>query len=175
MKRIYNLFITVAILLGWGLNGFASNELSKYYNKDKGFSINLPSMWEVKEGFMGTTVLALSPQENPSDQFRENINVVVAELPKKVALEDYVQANVTNMSRLLTDFQVHEKGQLILSNTDARWVIYSHRMGTLNIKVLVYVLVQGRRGYVITCSAAPEQFPKYKSKFEEIVQSFKFK
>ena len=78
------------------------------------------------------------------------------------------------MSKVLTDFQEHEGGQLIIDNANARWVICSQRMGTVETKVLVYMLMKGGRAYVIACSAAADQFPEYKSKFEEVAQSFKF-
>lgn len=162
------------VIFGLGLNGCAPKEPDRYYNKDEGFSIKLPNEWEKKEGFMGTTIVTWSPQESSADQFRENVNVAVEELPKALSLEEYFQLSLANLSKLMTDFQEHEKGQLSIDNNDAKWLIYSHRMGTVKLKVLVYMLVKGRRGYAIVCSAAPEQFLKYRDKFEEIVQSFKF-
>jgi hypothetical protein len=164
--------ITVPVTLI--INQAKVEEPGRYYNKDKGFSIKFPNGWEKREGYMGLTVIALSPQESPSDQFRENVNIVDEELPETMSLETYFQINLDNMPKLLTNFQAYESGRLTLGNADSRWLIYGYRMGTTSIKGLVYVLVKGNRGYAITGTATSGSFANYRSIFEETSQSFSF-
>lgn len=171
-KKTILLFI-LALYSCWALNIFASNEDVAYVNRNKGFSIKFPSSWEEREGVLGSTVAALSPQEKPADQFRPNVNVVVKDLHRDLALEEYMQAVLVHMTKQ-KGFQVHEKGRLTISNSDAIWLVYSQRKDALNFKVLVYVLVQKRRVYQITCTATLEQFPKYRESFDGIAQTFKF-
>ncbi len=173
IKKITASFVVAVVCFCWALNVFASSEAIVYINKDKGFSIEFPGAWEKSEGVMGSTVAALSPQENPADQFRPNVNVIVKDLRRDVTLEEYMQAVLIHMTAQ-KDFQVHEKGRLTISNSDARWLVYSQRKNALNFKVLVYVLVQKRRVYQITCTATLEQFSRYRKRFEGIAQTFKF-
>jgi len=37
-----------------------------------------------------------------------------------------------------------------------------------------YYMVHDNKGYVITCTAAPETYDNYKIIFDEVVQSFQF-
>lgn len=169
-KQISILFVIILVFWGLGLNGYAQE---KYYSKEKGFSIKLPKDWEKRENFMGLIIIALSPQEGNSDQFRENVNVAVDEFADVMPLEKYFQTSLDSMQKLLTQFQEHENGQVIIDNKKAKWITYSHRVGVLRLKVLAYLLISGNRGYVITCSATPEQFSKYNGRFKEIAQSLK--
>ena len=109
--KIY-IIMVIIILFGFGLNGCSQKEPGRYYIKDEGFSIKFPDKWEIKEGFMGTAVLALSQQEGPADIFQENVNVVVEQLAGKSSIEEYLQINLTNMRKLLTDFEEYKKGEL---------------------------------------------------------------
>ena len=76
------------------------------------------------------------------------------------------------MKKFLTDFESSEKGQDAFHITDARWMVYSHRVRSLGLKVLVFMVVRDHRRYVITCSSVPENFSKYRGQFEEIARSF---
>ena len=173
-KQFAVLAISALMVFGLALNGCSRREAGRYYSKDKGFSIRFPDKWETKEGFMGTTILAVSAQEGPADTFRENVNVYVEELPRVYSLEEYWQLSLTNLRKLMTDFKEYDSGKATIGGEEATWLIYSFRMGTVKTKVIVYALVKGRRGYVITCSAGPDKFDEYKTTLEEIAESFKF-
>ncbi len=155
------------------LNGCDSKEPGRYYNDKENFSIVFPESWERQEGVMGTAVMALSQKEDPTDQFRENVNVVAEPLPRSMAVQEYYQLSASNMSRMMTDFQQVEQGELSLDEKDARWMVSTYRMGTINLKAMAYFLVKERRGFVITCSAAPDQFARYRKTFEQIAESFR--
>lgn len=148
-------------------------EPGRYHSKEKGFSIRLPKEWERREGIMGTTVIALSPQEGPADQFRENVNVFVEELPRTISLEEYSTLSLANLRKLMTDFQELGTGEAVIGKATAVRRISSYRMGQFSLKALAYSLVKGRRAYVITCSSEAEQFDTYLGKFEDIAESFR--
>jgi len=134
----------------------------------------LPEDWEMKEGLMGTAVISLSPQENSGDQFRENLNVSYEDLPGDMSAEEYFKLSEPAMTKMLTAFQQYENGRVSINEADAKWIIYGHSMGNLNLKVLTYFLVNNGRGYVITCSSTPEQFSNFKKKFQKIADTFQF-
>jgi len=139
----------------------------------RGFSLACPQEWETR-AVMAAAIVLLSPQEGPADTFRENVNVVIEKLPAKMSLNDYQRGSMNTLRRILTDFKIHEQSAVTIGGAEARRLVYSHRMGMVKIKVLVDILVRERRGYSITCSAAPEQFDEFRGRFEEIVQSFRF-
>jgi len=171
-KAITSLSLAV-ILFSWIATVTASTEFVVYISNDNGFSIRFPSSWEKREGVGGSVVAALSPQTNPADQFRPNANVIVKDLHRNATLEEYMHAVITYMNKQ-SGFQIHDKGQIKINSSDAGWILYSQRRESINFKVLTYILVQKRRAYQITCTATVDQFARYKKKFEDIAQTFKF-
>jgi len=67
-----------------------------------------------------------------------------------------------------------EEGQVIIDNAEAKYFICSFVEDSLEIQGLHYSLEKGDNEYSIMCISTTENFPKYKSKFEEIAQSFRF-
>ncbi len=174
MSRTKAAALTILALLGVSLSACSpSQEPGRFYDEGKRFSIKFPQDWETKKGGMGTVVMAFSPQEGPADGFRENVNVVVEELPRAISLQEYTELSLVNMRKLLTDFQMQESGDTSIGPNSAKWYIYSHRSGSVKATVLQYFLVKDRRAYVISTAAEPGQFSRYKPRFEEIAQTFR--
>ena len=123
---------------------------------------------------MGTTVIALSPKETATDAFRENVGVALESVPRGTTLPDYFSLSLGNMRKMLTDFEKHEEGEATLDGQPAKRMVYSFRMGEVNLKTLVYFTVRGKRAYVITAAASPETFDDYRPAFEEIAQTWRF-
>jgi hypothetical protein len=166
--------MTALIFLPFLFIGCSSKDPDRYYNRKEDFSIMFPKEWENKEGFMGCAVISLSPKENDADQFRENVNVAVEPLPGEMNLHDYFEKSISSVAKVITDFQVIEKGTTTINDHDAQWLIYSGRMGTIMLKCKQYYMIQDKRGYVITCSAAPDSYARTIRTFEKIAQSFEF-
>ncbi|MGA2624668.1 MAG: DcrB-related protein [Bacteroidota bacterium] len=173
-KNITAIFGISLVLTGWMLDGCATKDPDRYYNDREGFSMKFPAAWEKKEGFLGTKIIAWVPRNGSADQFREDVNVTVDRLPKALTLDEYFQQSLINMKRVLTDFQDQEKGQGFIDDYDAKWMVYTHRLGGSTFKVLAYMIVKDDRGYVITCTALPDRFYTFRSQFEDIARSFQF-
>jgi hypothetical protein len=174
-RKRYGMITVVLFMISIGIfNGCSSKDPDRYYCKKDDFSLKLPKEWETKEGFMGSSVISLSPLENSADQFRENVNVVVEKMPGEMPLDEYFTGNIANMKKFFTEFQEDEKGNTSIDETDAKWLVYSGKMGTLSVKNKVYFIIHDKRGYTITCSATPDGFARYKKTFDAIAYSFEF-
>jgi hypothetical protein len=143
-----------------------------FVSKEKKFSVTFPKDWEIKENFMGTTILALRPAA-ANDVFRENVNVVTEDIPKTMTVEEYFSASLDGLKKLLTDFAEIEKGESTINGRKLKWLTYRHRMGQLKLEVLVYCAVKDGRGYAITCSTVEGGLEKWRKPFEQIVGTFK--
>lgn len=174
-RLLLSVALVVALTGMWGCGKVQKppREPGRYYS-DKGFSIRLPETWEQKEGFMGTTVMTLSPKETATDAFRENANVAVEAVPRGTTLPDYFSLSLGNMRKMMTDFKKHEEDEATLDGQPAKRVVYSFRVGEMNLKTLVYFTVRGKRAYVITATASPETFDDYRPQFEKITQTWRF-
>ena len=78
------------------------------------------------------------------------------------------------MRKILTDYSEIEKGDITIAGETAKWIIYSARMGTINLRNKVYFIIHDKRAYVITCSSTPNGFSQSRNIFENIAQSFEF-
>jgi hypothetical protein len=168
------LALLTVLLASFDCGCAAQKEPGRYHSKESESSIKLPDSWETREGVMGTAVIALSPREGATDEFRENVNVVVEELPSGMALEGYIEASLSNMRKLATDYNQVEDGRTTIDGVDASRLVYTHRMGQLDLQCLLYIIVKGRRGYNVTCSALQDTFETHRGRFEEIVATFRF-
>jgi hypothetical protein len=173
MLRKHSIMISL-IFLTFLFIGCSSKDPDRYYNTKDDFSIEFPKEWENKENFMRCAVISLSPKENDADQFRENVNVAVEQLPGEMTLHDYMEKSIPNIAKVITDFQVNEKGTTTINDHEVQWLMYSGRMGTINLKCKQYYMIQNKRGYVITYSAAPDSYARTISTFEKIAHSFEF-
>lgn len=142
-----------------------------------GFSIKFPEQWEFGEmKISGREVFyARSFQEDPADPFREHCTAGIENIAKGTNLEKYFQLGLNSVKKQSIVFQENERGQISINNKDAKWVVFSQKMGAVNVKTLMYFLVETRRGATIGCYGSSDQFSKYKTIFEEIAKSFEFK
>ncbi|MHC4664025.1 MAG: hypothetical protein ACYS8W_20370, partial [Planctomycetota bacterium] len=57
--------------------------------------------------------------------------------------------------------------------TDSKWLIYTHRVNDIELKVIAYFLTAGRKGYAFTGTARPGTFDSYRPVFDKIVKSLR--
>jgi hypothetical protein len=167
--------VLIIILIGMVfVCGCKKREEGRYYNRDKGFSIKVPAGWDIEEKKMNTDIIAVSPAEGPDDTFRENFNVLVEELERSLSTDEYYQKGIPLFKQFATDFAQHGTGTERIDGVDFRYDIISHKMGPLTIKVLQYLAVKRKKGYLITFSASNDKFPLYEAMFKEIAKGFRF-
>lgn len=145
-----------------------------FKSTDGDYSIQFPSKWGVKKGFMGTDVIALAPLDGSEDIFRENVNIIFTILDTPMTADEYYSLNMKSLEQLLTDFELEESEHVTLDGNPAFKILYTYRMGTVDAKVIQYLFLIDNRAYVITFTANPESFEDYQQRFEGIVRSFKF-
>jgi eukaryotic-like serine/threonine-protein kinase len=157
----------------------------KYTNDLRKFSLSFPKNWEVRENIMGATVVGLAPTSTSSgkaEEFRENINIVVETLPQTMTTKSYYDESLKLLKKLFTDFKIEKTGhgsfdrqvaQSQMDKSDPYWTVYTHRMGKLRAKVLQYMSVVGKTAFVITCSATPQTYEKFRPMFEASIKTFK--
>lgn len=150
------------------------SEPGRYVNREKAFSIIVPAEWDIEERKMNTDVIAVSPGESAEDTFRENFNVLVESLPKEMTLDEYYMKGMPIFKEFAKEFIQHAGGFEEIDGEKFRYDVVSHKMGPLRIKVLQYLYVKGKKGYLITFSAADDKFSNYEPMFREVAKGFRF-
>lgn len=145
---------------------------SQHNDSVKRFSINLPSIWKIRKNIMGTDVIAVSPEEFSGDPFQENINVIIENFIE-IELHEYAHRNIRLLTNYLTDFRLIEAGKSVYNNTRTQWIIATHQMGGVTIKMFIHYFVINNKGCTITCSTTPGSFQRYQLVFKKACSSLK--
>lgn len=153
-------------------NSISTEQLVRYESDEGRFSIGFPKSWEVVKDVQGRDMMALAPSIDPEDLFLENVNIIFAKLESPIPVEDYYSFNLQSLRNLLVDYDLEESYDVKIRGRDAKKIIFTHRMGVVNAKVLQYLMLIDGYAYVLTFTADPLDFAKYRQKFEKIAQSF---
>lgn len=147
-------------------------EEGRYYNEKHKFSIVFPADWTLQDSEM--MVMALSPQENPADAFMENIGILSMDLGTELSAKDIADMALEMIKQMTTGLEVHEKGTKTIDGLPATYYVFSGKMGEIEVKTMQFVFMKGSVEYVITCTANPQTFEKYRPAFDNMISSFRF-
>lgn len=142
------------------------------------FQVELPDNWSLGEGFsdkrLDFVLIALSPEDQQADPFIENMNILVEDLGKEVALREYFMWNLVGLMQELPNFHMHEKSNATVNGVQMQVLVYSWDLQSETTATYQFIFVKGTKGYVITFSAQPDKFEDYRPVFDRIAASFDF-
>lgn len=147
--------------------------LAPFTNPADGYTISFPADWATQAHYLGTSVFSTSPQGDPMDTVRENVNIVAERFAAPLTSQQYYQSNLISMKQILKDLVIVEASQVQMGPTTAVRAVVSQQVGDRKQKNLVFFIAFGGRAYVITCSAEPHTFDLFRPVFEQIVATFR--
>lgn len=141
------------------------------------YSIQYPSTWELnKSGLMGTAFIFLSQPEGPSDDFRENVNLVVQALNgQKVSMDQFVQLTKNQLEVMINDVNILYDERLEKAGMDYHRMIYTGTQDGFNLKLEQYYFLANDKVYVLTLTCKIVDFEDYAEIGEKIMGSFELK
>lgn len=141
------------------------------------YEIKYPSDWEVDQsGQMGTSFILFSPQSGPTDNFKENINLIVQDLGEnKLSLDQYVELSEVQIKTLISDSKIIYNERLRQDDVAYQKVIYSGKQGIYDLTFEQYYRMVDVKAYVLTFTCARDQFENFKTLGEEVLDSFMLK
>jgi hypothetical protein len=149
---------------------------------EDGFSVGLPRGWEESQFDVGESIKfqAIDATDSAAEfEFVPNLNVIAEPLPFALSLDDYIQANLTQLETQLQGVTelAHQRITLPVGPTERiqyRFELGAEDGGPLDISVVQYVFLWDRTGYILTFETSPPQFDRYRPTFEEMAQTFRF-
>jgi hypothetical protein len=162
-----------------GINPSADQPSLNYLNLQLGIRARYPVGWEKLEetGAAGFMVMFLSPPEGPSDQFRENVNVIVERIPAPVRLEDLVANNLRLIKQQMPVTDISQPQPVQLAGMPAYQVTYCGQLpvGGLPGKWLQIYTVKGSNVYTVTYTAETSKFEAFLGVMQKIIASLEIK
>lgn len=158
--------------------GAAAADVPKYVDKLYAFSLSGLKGWEMRteEGQKekGPRVIFVSPPGENKTDFRASVNVVVEILPAIVPLDDYFKKVQEVYKKSFPQYVAETQGQTTIAKSPFKYLVFSHKMGGRDTKVLQYATIRGAKAIVLTCSAAAAEFKKQRASFRKIVGSLEW-
>jgi hypothetical protein len=146
-------------------------ELREYRSEAHGFAIELPVGWEQREGYLDSSVTAISPDRGGGGRSRASVNVVVDRVDADMSPDEYWAFNRSDMAGAYDEFRALDNGEVTIAGQPWRYLLYTFRTDGTAVKGLAYVTLHNRRGYVVNLGSAAGQFDKWRATFERVAES----
>lgn len=121
------------------------------------FKFDYPADWELDtSGNYGTKFILYSPQNGPTDVFKENINLLEEKFPTiEVNHEDYIKLSLENMKGMVKGYKLVSSEKKRANGLDYQHVVYhgEGQDGTYDLRFEQYFWVFKHRAAVITFSS----------------------
>lgn len=144
-----------------------------YGDSTYGFRIKYPPAWSEEVGTAGSVVAFLSPQQGGSDDFRDNLNVLVQDLPDpSTPLSEYTRLSLRQAPQIIDGFKLLTSGPSTLASRSAWRVTYLGQSGNHDLEFEAFWLVEKGRAYVLTFTAARAAFDAFEPTTEAMIDSF---
>lgn len=182
MKNILNLIFFVAIV-GCRQASHGNVEIHSQLPNDKwqtlddaAYSIQYPTKWEIVKGGQMPMTFFYSPLESKEDNFRENVNVLIENLPQSdIDLNKYAEVSEEQIKTMLTNSVIIESKRIKNDSQEFQKMIYTGDQGIFHLKFEQYYFVKNSKAFVLTFTSQQNTFDNYKETAENILNSFQLK
>lgn len=168
---LYSLIIVATIVSTFLVGGFDPT-LYRFQSKENGFSILLPRGWAAVDDSR-TAIHVRSPREGPDDQFQENINVMVVDLPNEISMDTFFDANKEELLRVMPLAENIVEGGTLAGFVRGRLLTFENKVEGINLKSMSAVFKKGTRFYSVNCTAEEAKISKYLPIFKKVIQSIR--
>lgn len=149
-------------------------QLSRYSNDTKNYSVDYPAGWQRKE-IANLDLFLFAPLKNATQEAPASANIISEKVDPDVTVNKFYTDSVTNLVKELHEVKIEKTGDQIIDGAPAKWIQYNHRIMSINFRVVQYFLVKDGFLFLITLSAPSEDFDAYKSEFDAVILSMRFK
>jgi serine/threonine-protein kinase len=142
------------------------------------FYIRYPSTWTLdRSGEMGSNFILFASPDNDTDDFRENINLMIQNLAgANVDMDKFVEVSENQIkSKAMPNSQLITSERKSLADGEYHKLIYTGDQGIHHLQFEAYCWIKNEKAYVLTFTAEQVEFKNYQSIAESILDSFKLK
>jgi eukaryotic-like serine/threonine-protein kinase len=150
-----------------------------YMNMARGIRMKYPSGWEKQEqsGQAGFMVMFLSPLENPSDRFRENVNLIVEAIPGPFSLEQIVAGTVQSIMQQAPVTFLQEPTPTTIGGVPGYQVSYTGPLPAEGMggKWMQIFFIKNGKAFTFTYTAEATKFDRFLPTVQQIIASLEVK
>lgn len=181
MKTIFNLFLSLFIVS----NSLIAQETPipseikidenfvLYVNKDKKYEIQYPKIWQSRPVPENFDLVLVAPPKASEKQISASMNLLAEFIGSSFNLEQFYNENIPGIVNELKEAKIENSGKRVINGIPAKWVLYTHTMNNLTLRVLQYFIIANQYAYLITFSAIADEFSLYQDEFGKIASTFR--
>lgn len=146
----------------------------RFVDSANGFSIRFTAEWDVigrGEGAHVRAVRTKGPSEGGGTGVISVLMSHIANIPDAATYRTWYAQNMTSK---FPGYVLIEEGIRTVAGASVPWsqFLYKSDPGNRPAQVWQFFYVKGSRGYVVTCTATPFDFERFRRDFEEVVDTF---
>ncbi len=166
--------VTIVILISSYFIIYPKDNLLNYKNLSYGIKINYPETWSIQNlenPVTGEVVTFLPVKQKQGNKLQENLTIKVLE-NYSGTLDQSTDLFISEINNRLSEAKIIDKGSTILANKAANQLVYTGKNGSKSLKNLQVWTLKGDRAYVITYTAAIDNYDEFVQTAEKMIKSF---
>ena len=163
---------SIFIIVNTIANILNTKSYKSYENLTYGIKVERPKNWSIQEegDLINSGIIFISPEENSTDNFREQVKLSIEELSIPLSLDEYTEQAVQKIASL--NSIIEPPKNISIANREGRRVIYQD---TDKIKRLKAWTIKNQKAYIITYTSEADKFQKFAEQVEKIISSLEIK
>lgn len=147
-----------------------------YINKEKSFSLQVPSMRTFKESILNSLVIFFAPQWS-WDNIKENLWITSDDLTWEIytwytGLDTYYNQTMSLLENVINDFQLVSKEEIQVDNQNAITIIYNGTVENRKLRREQVFFIKWKTVYIFTYTAPQDTFYAFSADVNNIINSF---
>lgn len=171
-KRIF--WICLCTLLSFSLAA-CGEKMKSYENPFYGVSIRYPQDWIPQEGVMGTVVTFVhvpKRKERKPYAFKENINIVVQELPEgEKTLSEYSDLVLEQLKMVMPDAEILKSEKVKFFKNRGHRIFCKVSQDNVQLKWLQTWTIENGKAYMVTYTAEESRFKRFLPRVEKMLET----
>ena len=151
--------------------------LLTYQNSTFGIKLQYPSNWEKQEnGTRQDTQTDIVTFLSPVINSRANLDVSIDDISgeKGISLTQYANQNIADLNQSLPDAKLiaSNTNNVVIAGLPAYRMVYTSADGNTILKTMEIGAMKGDKVYILTYEAAMQEYAKYLSVIQRMIDSF---
>ncbi|MBO6515719.1 MAG: hypothetical protein JJ975_04130 [Bacteroidia bacterium] len=141
------------------------------------YGIKAPAEWTFdNSGLMGTKFLLMSPLVDSTDDFSENINLIVQDVSESsLSVEQFALFSLELVKKMVNDVEVVKSELEKNDGMEHYHVEYTGQQGEYKLHWVQYLYLNEGKAYILTGVARQETSDQYVGILNKIMSTFSFK
>ncbi len=142
---------------------------------DLGYSISYPSFWKMRSEKTGPVffIAKMEDLKGKSTNIPPLFTIIIRKAKKEETLAEAKRLLEEEYKKVMPNFELNEKTQILLSGKEAVRFIFSGKHGNDPVKTLQVFSIQKGKVYLLTFMCLKSDFDLYRNSIDEVVESFK--